>query len=889
MSYTDEQLYKAGSPYKDGEMDEEPLFRLKLSEYDKYKNKAEWFKTYADYIVPEYNITVDDYDRMKRSFDLINNNLDGFMPDIKKFCNPLGIEIGQTEEELKPYNKLHNKLSVVKGEVLKRGDDYRIVLLNDKLIKDKNEALLQEIGQSVEEKLSLKVEEMKAQMQGMTPEQAQEMIQQMRVAEEPADISKKNFLSEHEIFYSKILKFCYYDQNIKFNKAKTIEDAYASDRTFIYSGWKHGKPIIIPLNPLYVGFHKSPEVKFIQHGDYAWSKRAVTISDAYDKYINVLSKEDFHRLGTYNHSNNNQVDKRHDVMGKAKYVHDHTNELMWRDSQEGGFADKRVGGAMGQGLDRQYNQDRLIWETHIEFKAYRQILFITFKDDYGKEITEAFDDKYPIPKDAMTEKFVNDFGDMSKRYIWTDKMTKMEFSAEKLWIPRRYEVTRLGESIYVNMREVPNQPLDINRPYSSFELSYKGAIYSNNNSDSISPVERATPYVFQYFFVKHIQNRELAKYQGYNQDIDVDQIPDELGMDDEGNGIRDKVSTFLHYQRMLGKTLYSGSQNSMGGMPPSTRSPGTQGYMLGTSQEIINLQNLLELIDREIGMVMGISPEREANFTRGTNVSDNRQSIMQSHHITEYYFYLHNEIWKSAINDYLKNFVTYYREMFIKNPGKKEHFIHYITPSGSEELIKVTPELLNHNDIGLYLSNSGESQVYIETMKQLTHAFAQNAGEGLETVSALLKSITSGASPEEVHKMISLESDKQSKRRQEMENRQMEIQQQMQQKELEAKEDEQAHEIEKIQVKGQIDKEIKAMDVYKFIADLDANQNNIPDHLEALKMVEQGAQKDRELSIKENETSTKADLEQQKVDLEREKMESNERIEKEKTKRKATD
>ena len=61
---------------KEAKLSEEPIFRLKITEHEKYKNKKKWFKDYADYIVPEYNTTIDEYDKMSidEVRDLVQEN-----------------------------------------------------------------------------------------------------------------------------------------------------------------------------------------------------------------------------------------------------------------------------------------------------------------------------------------------------------------------------------------------------------------------------------------------------------------------------------------------------------------------------------------------------------------------------------------------------------------------------------------------------------------------------------------------------------------------------------------------------------------------------------------------------------------------------------------------
>lgn len=828
----------------------EPPYHLKVSESEKYKEGGQWFKDYINYLVPYDTTVVDDYAQMKLAYDIVNNNIDGFARELEAFINPTGEDDllpDGYKDEILPYVRINNKVNVLIGELIKRSDDLKIILLSDKEVKDKSEALKEAIRQSIEEELQLVVEKTKLLQSGLEQEEVEKQIEELRTQLTPEDLLNKKFMTEWEIFNTKAINYCKHSQEILDKKQLTLRHGITADRFFWYVGWEFGKPVIKVCNPLHCGFHKSPDVVYVEKGDYFWYKKAITIADAFNKYANDLSDDDFEKLQIYTPLGNLRVDKRHDVTsGKASKVFDTTTEEMFRHSQD--IHDKTVGQAQGSGTNRKYNTERLIWETHIEFKAFREIIFLSYIDEYGEEITEIVDSKFNIPKNATRYKFTNKFGNKSIKYEWADELLGSSFSAEKLWIPRRYEVTRLGEDIYVNMREVPNQPLNVDDPYGSFELSYKGRILSNVNSKSISLVQRAIPAQMEALYVKLILNRELAKYQGFTVDIDVDQIPDYLGQDENGKPVRDKVAVWQLYVKKLGKNFYSGSQ-SADGLPPSTRSPGSRSSMTGTAGELINLMRLIEMLDVEIGLAMGISPQREALFSSGTNVTDNQQAITQSHHITEPYFFMHSECWKRVMNEWLKLFRIYCKDIFERNPQKKEHFIHYILPNGSEELLRITPEVLDHNDIGLYISSSGQDQFYRRMMTDMVHTFGQNAGEGVEIVSSLVKAISNGESPEEIHKRITIESNKQQERIEQMKQFEMQKMEEIEKMKIDAREDEQAHEIEKEHVKGDYMLQRAAIDVYKLQQDLDKDNDGQPDPLESMIALNKIRQDDEKLDI----------------------------------------
>jgi hypothetical protein len=829
----------------------DPIFNLRVSESKKYADDCRWFKDYMEWVIPSYYHTMEEYDELKILYDVYNDNLEGFKDILNKFCNKLGINIGQLEDEVMAFPKLHNKGNVLKGEYIKRNTQLKAVLLSAKAIKDKNKQMFEAIRNSVEEKVQIELDKMKLELEGMSAEEANQMVESLRKQEEPADILHKDFLSEWEIFLNKAIKYCEYDQRIKSKGLETLEDAIISDRFFVYSGWRFGKPYIEIRNPLYTGFEKASNEKFVNKGNWVWYRKPITIDEVYTNYADKLTEEEMDRLGISVYANNFNIDKRHSLgPHEQQYVFDHTTEELFSqlNRRDTGYEDKRIGTHQANGMKKNFSRDSYVWETHFEFKAFRELVYLSYIDEYNKKVSMFMRHDFKIPKEAKKVEFINKWGEKSHKYTWVDELTQTEYEAEKLWIPRKYEVIRLGNDIYPICREVPYQTTNINNPYSEFDLSTFGAVLTARNAHSVSLLKRALPSYFQYLFVKHIQNRELAKYQGYIQDIDVDQIPSELGQDIDGQIINDPIAVWMWYRKYEGINYYSGSQTTTGGLPPSTRSPGSRGAILGTAQEIYNLQLLADILDREIGMAMGISPQREAQFTNNSNVGDNQQAITQSHHITEPYFYYISEVWGQVIYDYVKNFITYCR--MLKEENGENPIFHYILPDGTSELLEVTPKMLEPIDFGLFVVGDSDRR-YQEMMLQLSHAFAQNAGEGMESVSAILKAITSGMSSEETHKMIKIEADKQRQRMQQQQEAQTKAAKELEMMKIKEREDIQEHEIEKILVKGQVDERLKALDIFKFTEDKNQDQDGIPDYIEAYKAIKTMQQKDRDLDIKE--------------------------------------
>lgn len=804
------------------------VFSLRTSEEDKYANDGEFFKNYLSYVVPSNTTRLTNFERLKAGYEILNNDLSRFRDKIDLFCDPLGEvmeSFGKLEEDIQSRPVLRNKVNVLTGEYLKRNDRHKIIMLSAHAIRDKDNKFIAELMKVVDHELATEIEAMQKQQQGATEEELNQFVQQKREELSMEHVLGKSFKTSTEMFYDHALRYAYRDQTLKTKSHDTLIDLIVADMFYVYSGWKYGKPHLEIRNTLFTGFLKDPNEKFVHKSDYVFYHKPITLSQALDSWPG-LTEDEIDRLLTT--ASASSKDKSHDVMsGTAEPIFESLNLkdgklyedvtdpdnkqlLMFPETKIDSGHNKLTGMAQDSGnLSKRLRA--LIWETHFEFKAYRKVVFLSYLDDDNDRVTVMLPDSFKIPKGATKEVFMNKWGQKSDRFIWNNGLT--EYTAEEIWIPRKYEIVRLGQDVFPHYGEVPFQSTDLDQPYSNFNLSTFGLIMNARNANSLSLLQGAIPAFFQYLYVKHVQNRELAKYEGYIQDVDVDQIPKELGLDVNGDVIRDPVATWFAVRKKTGVNFYSGSQTNGNRLPPSTRSPGSAAKIIGTAADIFNLQQLGQLLEQEVGFAMGISPQREAMFTSNTNVSDNQQAIMQSSNITEPYFYFHSTVWSDVLNDYLKNFRVWQQRYFEEFPEEKDNILNYIGPDGKQELFRITPDMLLPTNIGVYAETTSNDRSYYEHMLQQMQAISQNAGEGAVIVSTILKSIFSNTSPEEVHELIQKEvakqQDKMQKANQAQEQARLQAEEKALKREIANREDIQQHEKEKIILEKTLDRRIK--------------------------------------------------------------------------------
>lgn len=815
----------------------EPIYDLRVPESKKDKK---WYVDYLNYIIPYDSTVVDDYERLKLWYDVVNDNIDGFKEKLKAFCDyNIPSEVSAQlnfDREFEHYGRIFSKFEYLVGEMKRRSDRKHAALLTYEAIEAKNQELVQAISQAVEEELLLTFERAKLKAQGASETEVDSYIKSMSPDQSPEELASEDFRSSLEIFANQVLEYARTACDIDSKKVFTFKHAITADLPIIYVGQEHGKPNFIPINPLHFGYHKSPDEYKIEKGDYAWSKRSMTMSQIINLYGHELTDEDIKKIGMYTYSTSLAVNDRHNVIGNtkndAKITYDSTSfELGLKSTDQ---SDKRVGQSMGSGVNRRYNSERLTWVTHFEFKAFREVYFISYKDELGSLVTDVYPKSFELPDEYTEFETINKFGHKTKKYEWVED--DIQYEAECLWIPRRYEITRIGNDVYLGFREVPNQPLNVDDPYGSFELSYKGRKLTAVNSESISLVGRALPYQFQYDLIKNLQNRELKKYRGTLRNTDIDQIPDYLTLDESGEPIPglDKVAVYEYLIQELGAAYYSGSQDSMG-LPNPNRTLPNRNEQSGVMAEIINMQQLLQLIDREIGMAMAVPLQAEGQIAPNSNASDNQQALQQSYTMLEYYLDEHSELWRSAMQEYLAQFRNYYLQVFEENPDLEETYLTYITPNNTKAILKIMPEHLSLGDMGVYITNANQDQQYRDIMLSQIQPIVQNRAQGVEAVSLILKMLTSGKSPETVHKeILKLKKQQESDMRkmEEMQTQRLQkLQEMRQQAQLEEREDNQRHEIEKTVLEESFSKDADeipaALEEAKALLDMEEKRTDI--------------------------------------------------------------
>ena len=155
--------------------------KQRISYADKIKDDYEWAKE----VIDSLEIQADSYmgvrDRIKmmeRAYELYGNQV--HQEDIENVFNPLNVDVGQKRDKIHAYNKAHNKINTLIGEMLKRPNNYKNFLISAEravAVEKEKAKLMQEFLVS---QINKKAELENLNMQeGMGEEEIQQAVQEI--------------------------------------------------------------------------------------------------------------------------------------------------------------------------------------------------------------------------------------------------------------------------------------------------------------------------------------------------------------------------------------------------------------------------------------------------------------------------------------------------------------------------------------------------------------------------------------------------------------------------------------------------------------------------------------------------------------------------------------
>lgn len=779
-----------------------PRQKLPLS-----KKGKKWQEDCVNYIIGEGNVTsggnsTSYYGELQTYYNLYNGIFDE--KDFKSITNPFKVEDGfpATPHD---FNIIRPKVDLLIGEETKRPLNFRVIRTSQEATSEMQEKEKQMILQYIEAAITAK----------MSPEEAQQFQEQLQSGEimPPEQIAKymdKDYkdIVENTAYHS--LTYLREKLDLDNEFIKGWKDGLISGREIYYVGVLNAEPYAERVNPICFSYDKSPDLDFIEDGSWCCRKMRMPITEVYDRYYDKLEEKDLDRLEEMIGSTpgRNLGDRSPVDMGIQLRIYD--NPIF-----EGS----------GKSLVN-------VW--HCCWKSFKKIFYVTTTDDAGQPQINIVDETYqPVGN---------------------------EVSVEPDWIIEVWEGYRAGSDLYFGIQPIEYQHVSIDNPNSQ-KLPYCGAIYSNTNSKPRSLVSILKPLQYMYIVLWYRLELAIARDKGKVVNMDITQIPKSMNI---------SPAKWMHYLSSVGVNFINPYEEGWnipgreGGKPAQFNQ--ITALDLTMSNVIAEYIQLMDKIEELAGTISGITQQREGAVSTSEMVGNVERSVVQSSHITEPLFWVHNQCKRRVLNMLLNTAKGAWEET-----GKQK--LQYIFDNGERAFLDITPKFY-YEDMDVFVSDTSKDLENIQKLQQLIQPAMQNGASLLEAAEILTNDNFNIIK----QKLKDMQT-RQEQIQQQQQEAEAQQQQQLQQMQNESKQQElMLQEAQMDLQRYQIDQDnqtkiaVAQINAYRGTEELDQDQNGIPDPVEIGKQAIEQQKINQDAYNKRYEAKQKREIEDQKIQLEKDKM-----------------
>lgn len=292
--------------------------------------------------------------------------------------------------------------------------------------------------------------------------------------------------------------------------------------------------------------------------------------------------------------------------------------------------------------------------------------------------------------------------------------------------------------------------------------------------------------------------------------------------------------------------------------------------------------NLMAKIEDMASEITGVSKQREGAISSNELVGNVERSVIQSAHITEPWFWVHNQVKKEVLTMLLDTSKEAWK-------GNKR-CLHYILDDATRAFLTLSDSFF-YEDMDVFLDDSTKNQQQIEALRNLMQPAMQNGASLLD-----IAEIITMDNVNMIKNRLEEIEQKRMQQQQAMEEAQAQREQQAIQMQNEIKEEElMIKEAEMDLKKYEIDQNnqtkivVAQLNAYRGSENQDVDQNGVPDvleigkqALEQQKINSDAAAKQLELNNKRRETEMKREIENKKIELEKQRMKQEIELQKQK-------
>lgn len=656
----------------------------------------------------------------KINYDLFNGKV--HLQDIEAVLNPEHLDEKTTPTDIQHFPIINSKLNVLRGEESKRVFDFKVVVTNPNSISEiennKKDAVLAELQQLVAD-------------QSSSEEEFNQKIDKM------ADYFSYEWQDMRETRANNLLNHYIKEYNMPLMFTQGFMDAAIVGEEIYQCDIRGGEPIIERVNPIKIRVFKSGFSNKIEDADVIIMEDYWSPGQIIDAYYDVLSKKDVE----YIESAPDLIPKT-DEMGhydeRSAFVNHHMVDDVIRGRDENGmgfFFDPFNLFSDGVGDLLPFDTNGNVRVLRVYWKSRRKIKKVKSYDPETGEVEYNF---------------------YSENYVLNEELGEEE---QILYINEAWEGTKIGEEIFVNMRPRVVQYNRLTSP-SRCHFGIVGSIYNINESKPYSLVDMMKPYNYLYDVIHDRLNKLIARNYGKIVTLDLAKVPKDWTIDKwlyfaKKNNIA-VIDSFKegNVGASTGK-LAGGLNNASSGVIDAELGNSIQMYL-----------NTLEFIKSEMSEVVGITRQREGQVSNRETVGGVERATLQSSHITEWIFQIHEDVKKRALECFLETAKIAMKGQKLKFP--------YILSDGALRITEIDGDEFAESDYGCVVDSSNNTQDLNQRLDTLAQAALQTQTISFSTIMKLYSSVSIA----EKQRLIERDEREMQERQQQQQQQQMQMQQQ---------------------------------------------------------------------------------------------------------------
>lgn len=752
-------------------------------------------------------------DEMQTYYDLYNSIYNE--KDLKYVTNPFKQDDG-FPAMAQDYNIIKPYVDQLLGEETKRPFNFHSQRTSDiaasEMQEKAKEMLMDYIQATIASKLS--------------PEQAARYEQALATGEiqTPEAIAKylqKDYkdIAETEAYHA--LQFLKRKLNLTHEFYKGWKDALIGGEEIYYVGVINGDPYVERVNPMYFDYEHSLDLEFID--DAAWCRRKMIMSatEIYDRFYDKMSERQLNELLEL-------IDQRPGAGNNPEIRKTSMDYESIKLHKINSFT------------DNPFDVDH-ITVYHCCWKSFKKIGFVTLLN----------------PETGEAEEFQVD-----EDY----KVTGTEQSVEWDWIIEVWEGYRIGDDMYIGIQPIEYQHISADNPNSQ-KLPYTGVVYNNTNSKPRSLVSMMKPLQYMYIVVWYRLELALSRDKGKVAVMDITQIPKSMNID---------VNKWMHYLSALGVAFINPYDEGWdipgreGGKPSQFNQ--LSSWDLTMSNVIAEYIQLMQKIEDMVAKLTGITPQRQGQIAASELVSNANTAVNMSYHITEPWFWNHNQVKRRVLTMLLNTSKAAWKD--------NKRYLNYILDDATRAFVQLSDNFF-YEDMDIFVDDSTKNQQYIDQLKQLLQPAMQNGASLLDIAEIITLDNMSMIKNrlEEIEQKRMEQMQQQQQAEQQAQQQIAEQQNQLKEEELMLKEAEMDLEKYKVDQDNATKITVAQLNAYRGAENMDQDMNGIPDPIEIGKQaLEQQkinsdiATKQLELNNKRREIEQKREAENKKIQLEKDRM-----------------